>query len=145
MKSLSPPADGQCLSVFPGSLAGATAWPEAPWEKQGQGRDLEQEQQPGMDPWCQAAGNKGDHCQICCGSPSQFQHLQPGEQDLSWWTFSLYRGVEIAQLVERPAEKPRHNTDIGWSPQCSRIFRPGSSFSADSLWVSVQPHEQLHG
>ena len=31
-------------------------------------------------------------------------------------------GAGIAQLVERPTEKPRRNTDAGSSPQCAPPF-----------------------
>ena len=49
-------------------------------------------------------------------------------------------GRGIGQPVERPAEKPRRDTDAGSSPRrCGKEFFSQSTFSADSLTVSVQP------
>ena len=49
-------------------------------------------------------------------------------------------GGGIAQLVQRPTEKPRRNTDSGSSPPgWQGIFLPESTSRADSLTVSVQP------
>ena len=45
----------------------------------------------------------------------------------------------IAQLVEHPTEKARHNTGMGSSPQCGKGFFSQSASSADPPMVSTQP------
>ena len=52
----------------------------------------------------------------------------------------LQNGAGIPQMVQRPTEIPRRNTDAGSSPRCRKgFFSLGSAFRADSLTVSVQP------
>ena len=52
------------------------------------------------------------------------------------------RGRDIAQMV---GASDRHAADSGLIPRCGKvIFFPESTFSADSLSVSVHPHVQSH-
>ena len=67
------------------------------------------------------------------------KHQRGGRVTVTAWDVTVGWGSSSVATAS-----DRHAAEAGSIPRCQGIFLPGSTFSADSLVVSVHPRVQLH-